>query len=119
MAVEREVKMELFHGTIRAFAERIKTDGINVAINKGVELAFGMGFIEDVQCTVYPHRELVDELPIFRTQLFLTLRCEYHFGSHLYFAFFCLLFYKVLIDIGKKNSKEYNFPSFDKHKLIS
>ena len=36
--------MELFHGTIRTFAERIKRDGIDVTINKGVELDFGMGF---------------------------------------------------------------------------
>ena len=36
--------MELFHGTIQSFAERIKTEGIDVAINKGVELDFGMGF---------------------------------------------------------------------------
>ena len=36
--------MELFHGTIRTFAERIKADGIDVTINQGVELDFGMGF---------------------------------------------------------------------------
>lgn len=57
--------MELFHGTIRTFAERIKSEGIDVAINRGVELDFGMGFY-------FSDRETATKLAIKKSEDMIT-----------------------------------------------